>query len=99
MDSEIGEAIMIKEDTNESLSPVSKKKKFKIKLKAPEDDKFSSFQILWFDIETKVREVVNEVINPLNDNITDLNKNMITNKQAADDTHSRAVELEKTVYN
>jgi hypothetical protein len=34
-----------------------------------ESKKFSSFDILWFDIESKVREQVLEICRPMNDHI------------------------------
>jgi len=58
---------------------VSKKKKFKINFdslknaaanaKKEVNADLSSFDILWFDIQTKVRSLIVELTNPLNDHI------------------------------
>jgi hypothetical protein len=54
---------------NEDSSPVSKRQKFKI----PDNinEKFSNFDMLWFDLETKVRDLVLELVQPMNDNVFD----------------------------
>ena len=37
---------------------------------------FSSFDMLWFDIETKVRKLIIEIIQPMNDHLFDTRENI-----------------------
>ena len=60
---------------------------------------FNSFDILWFDLSSKTRELVTQLCQPLLDKVA-VHKDLLSKLiKASDDNDVKVDELERTVYN
>ena len=60
---------------------------------------FTSFDILWFDLSTKVRELVLEMTEPLNDKLFNYKDLIDQQTRYLDDQQKKLDELDKVIFN
>ena len=58
---------------------------------------FSNFDILWFDLETKVRDLVLELVQPMNDNVFDTRGIQALQEEAIKEQQGKMDQLEGIV--
>lgn len=87
-----------RESDIDEYSPTSKRKRFKVQDDGPHFKKFSNFDILWYDLETKVRDLVLQLVQPMNDNVFDTRGMLAQQSEVIKTSTAKIEHLETIVF-